>query len=154
MSTPLRVIARFADGRLTKGTTQDFDPHRPRFHVLPADGTPPVEVRFNELKAVFFVKTLEGNPHHKRLRGFPEGPPAAGLGKKVAVLFKDGELLCGHALSYSPDRDGFFLSPADTEGNTIRLYVVTAATGDVRVGPAAEQLAARILGGSSKNQAP
>lgn len=146
MSATVRVVVRFADGRVMKGTTQDFNPAQPRFHLLSAEGGAPVEVRCAELKALFFVKRFEGDPHHARLRGFPAQAPAAGLGKKVAVLFKDGELVCGYALSYTPDRDGFFLSPADADSNNIRVFVVTAATAEVKVGPAADLLAQRVLG--------
>jgi hypothetical protein len=129
-----------------KGTTQDFYPNRPRFHLLPAEGGGPVDIRCDELKAVFFVKTFEGDAQRTKLRGFLDAAPAAAQGKKVAVHFKDGELVCGYALSYSPDRDGFFLSPVDSKGNNIRVYVVTASTAEVKAGPAAEALAQRVLG--------
>jgi hypothetical protein len=55
-------------------------------------------------------------------------------------------LICGYTLSYTPDRDGFFVSPADTEGNNIRIYVLTAAAVEIKAGPAAEALAQRVLG--------
>jgi hypothetical protein len=92
------------------------------------------------------VKTFEGDAQRPKLRGFLDAAPAAAQGKKVAVYFKDGELVCGYALSYTPDRDGFFLSPVDTEGNNIRVYVVTASAAEVKAGPAAEALAQRVLG--------
>ena len=38
MSETLRVVARFCDGRMLKGTTQDFKPASPRFHLAPAEG--------------------------------------------------------------------------------------------------------------------
>jgi hypothetical protein len=71
-------------------------------------------------------------------------------GKKVAVRFKDGELLCGHTLSYQPGRPGFFLHPIDAEGNNIRVYVVTASTAEIKAGPAAEVLAAQVLAQAKK----
>ena len=35
-----RVVARFADGRVLKGTTQDFSVTRDFFHVIPPDAGP------------------------------------------------------------------------------------------------------------------
>ena len=145
MSENLRVIARFADGRLLKGTTQDFLPNRPQFHLLPADGSPAVEVRCGRLKALFFVRTLEGEPAHEDLRGFLDAPAQTAQGRKVAVQFRDGEFMCGHALSYQPEREGFFLTPVDPAGNNIRVFVIVAATARIKTGPAAEELAAQVL---------
>jgi len=62
------------------------------------------------------------------------------------VLFKDGELLCGHSLSYSPDREGFFMFPADGQANNLRVYVLVAAAAEIKAGPGADALAKRVLG--------
>ena len=146
MSPVVRVVVRRLNGGVLKGTTQDFYPNRPRFHLLPADGEAPVEIRAADLKAVFFVKTFEGDRERKKPRGFVEAPPETAQGKKIAVRFKDGELICGYTLSYTPDRDGFFISPADSAGNNIRIYVLTRAAVEIKAGPAADALAQRILG--------
>ena len=109
-------------------------------------GGPPVQVRCADLKAVLFVKSHEGDARRTKLRGFVEAPAEVAQGRKIAVRFKDGELICGYTLSYTPDRDGFFLLPADADGNNIRIYVVTASAAEVKAGPAAEALAQRVLG--------
>jgi hypothetical protein len=145
MSTAVRVVARFNNGTVLKGTTQDFYPSRPHFHLLPADGGTPAQIRCAELKALFFVKTFEGDPKRVKRRGFIEASPEVAQGRKVVVRFKDGEFLCGYTLSYAPDRDGFFVVPVDTEGNSVRIYVVAASTAEVKTGPAAEALAQRLL---------
>ena len=36
-----RVVARFTDGRVLKGTTQDFAVSRDYFHVIPAETPAP-----------------------------------------------------------------------------------------------------------------
>jgi Family of unknown function (DUF6982) len=141
----LRVVVRFGNGRRLKGTTQDFKPLSPRFHLIPAEGGELVEVRLDELKAVFFVRDLAGTPSRPKLRGFVEAPAETAQGKKVAVRFADGELLCGYTLAYSSERKGFFLFPADREGNNERVYVVTAAAAQIEAGPAAERLAEKVL---------
>lgn len=146
MTEITRVVARYADGQTVKGTTQDFFPNRPAFHVLPTGGGAGIEVRCRQLKALFFVKSFEGNPSRKDLVGFVAAPPETAQGKKIAVRFKDGEILCGYSLSYAPDREGFFLFPADTGTNNIRIFVVAAATAEVKAGPAAELMIQRLLG--------
>ena len=50
-----QVVAHYTDGRMLKGTTQDFNPNRPSFHIKPVGGGPAVEVRCALLKAIFFV---------------------------------------------------------------------------------------------------
>jgi uncharacterized protein DUF6982 len=146
MTETTRVVARFADGKVMKGTTQDFFPNRPAFHLLPSGGGTGIEIRCRQLKAVFFVKSFEGDPKRKDLQGFMSAPPETAQGKKIAVRFKDGEVICGYTLSYAPDRDGFFVFPADAGGNNTRIFVVTAATAEVKAGPAAELMIQRLLG--------
>ena len=56
---PLKVVVRYADGRIIKGHTQDFLPINPSFHVHPFDpGTSmaAVDILVRDLKAVFFVR--------------------------------------------------------------------------------------------------
>jgi len=139
------VVARYNDGRVLKGVTNDFSPNRPIFHVDLQDGRPAVELRFKQLKALFFVRGLEGDPSRPDVRGFVDGPAETSQGKKIAVRFRDGEFICGYTLSWSPDRDGFFLFPADTQGNNQRIFVITGSTLEIKAGPLAEVLAKKIL---------
>jgi len=147
MSELNRVVAHFTGGRLVKGTTQDFFTNRPRFHIQPADGGVAIEVRCRELKALFFVREFAGNASRRDLRGFLSSPGETAKGKKIAVRFKDGELLCGYSLSYLPDREGFFVFPSDSGSNNLRIYVIAAATVEVKAGPAADALAQKVLAG-------
>lgn len=145
MSELNRVVVHFMTGKLLKGTTQDFFSNRPRFHLQPADGGAPVEVRCRDLKALFFVREFAGNPTRRDLRGFLNSPGETSQGKKIAVRFKDGELLCGYSLSYMPDREGFFMFPSDAASNNLRIYVIATATVEVKAGPAADVLAQKVL---------
>lgn len=121
------------DGRLLKGMTADFFPAKETFHLVVADmpsGTPPVEIRMRDLKALFFVKDLDGNPDYDERKEFdPSRPP---VGRALRVAFNDGEILLGTTTGYQPGRPGFFLVPADPKSNNERCYVVTASTKDVR----------------------
>src|ERR687887_2728153 len=103
-----KVVARFTDGHMIKGFTTDFTPAKERFHVTPAEtpGSKPVDVETKDLKAVFFVKDFAGNPQHDERKEFDTRPPA---GRKISVVFKDGETLVGTTQGYTPGRPGFFL---------------------------------------------
>lgn len=121
---PNRVVARFADGRLLKGTTQDFAPAKDAFHMIASEGgARPVKITVADLKAVFFVKSWVGNPAYDEIKAF-DGPVQ---GRKVQVTFKDGEMLVGATQGYQPDRPGFFMTPADPQSNNDRIYVVSKA---------------------------
>src|SRR5689334_15248069 len=138
----LKVVARYLDGRVIRGTTRDFFPHRPTFRLKMEQG-PSFEVALKDLKAVFFVKDYAGNAKREDVRGFLEAPNENQHGYKIAVRFKDSELLLGYSLSYSALRPGFFVWPADSGSNNTRVYVLTHATVDVKTGAAAEALAQR-----------
>jgi hypothetical protein len=48
-------------------------------------------------------------------------------GRKVEVIFKDGEALVGSTQGYQADRPGFFMVPADPQSNNERIFVVAKA---------------------------
>ena len=125
------VVVAYRDGRRLKGSTFDFLPTRDKFHLESVDK----EVRlidFAELKAVFFVRDLEGDPARAKRNEFPEG--ARLPGRKVNVYFQDGELVAGTTQGYDPRRPGFFLLPADAESNNQRVFVVAAAVKEITWG--------------------
>lgn len=119
-----RVVARFADGRIVKGTTQDFSVTRDYFHVIPPEaGAAPIRIGVRELKAVFFVKDHAGNREYNERKQFDRLVP----GRKLQVVFKDGEALVGSTTAYDAARPGFFMTPADPKSNNDRIYVVARA---------------------------
>lgn len=127
-----KVVARFRDGRMLKGSTSDFVTAKEFFHVAQADapkGTRPVLVQVKDLKAIFFVKDFTGRPEHQPTNEFDSSrtPP----GRKIKVVFADGEVIVGTTQGYQPGRPGFFMVPADSEANIERCYVVTASTSNV-----------------------
>lgn len=129
-----RVVARYLDGRTLKGTTADFLPARPSFHVIPNGQTgnaiQAIDVRIADLKAVFFVKDLTGDAAYNEAKIF--APDARAAGRKVQVEFKDGETIVGTTQGYQPDRPGFFVVPVDPKSNNDRCFVVMAAVKDVK----------------------
>lgn len=124
------VVARFKDGRVLKGQTMDFMPNKDRFHLnlvsqSPAGGRPE-EIPLADLKALFFVKSLAGDSHRTKSNQLDPSRPVTG--RKIQVVFKDGEILVGTTQGYQPGRPGLFLVPVDPQSNNERCYVVTDAT--------------------------
>jgi Family of unknown function (DUF6982) len=125
-----QIVARFQDGRLMKGFTTDFMPNKDHFHMTLGEqgaAAKPLEVRVAELKAVFFVKSFEGDPQHHA----SNEPSQGGPGRRLRVVFKDGEVIVGTTQGYDRSRPGFFVIPVDTAGNNQRCFVVAAATQEV-----------------------
>jgi hypothetical protein len=129
----VKVVARYRDGRLVKGLTYDFQAGRARLHVFPTTrSSEATSVDVADLKAVFFVRDLVGNPRHHERRAFPEGSAGALPGARVAVTFVDGEVLFGTVEAGSWSATGLVLVPADPESNNLRVYVVSSAVQGVR----------------------
>ena len=127
-----KIVARYQDGRMLKGVTADFMPNKEVFHLVPVDAHPgdkPVTVNISELKAVFFVKDYAGNAQYKEKQQFDPSKPLAG--RKIKVVFKDGETMVGTTQGYQPGRQGFFVFPADQQSNAERFYVVSASAKEV-----------------------
>lgn len=122
-----KVVIQFKGGNIMKGNTSDFFPNKTGFHVTMLSGEVE-QIEIEQLKAVFFVKESEGNEFHKDLYD----DEIAGGGRKIKVEFSDSEVVIGYTLSYSPDRHGFFMIPADLEGNNERIFVVKSATKNVK----------------------
>jgi hypothetical protein len=120
------VVARFVDGRVLKGTTHDFAPHKSIFHLTLSDDPTAraLAVPVGALKALFFVRSYEGNPKHVEGGDFDK---AKGQGRKIVVTFADGEVVCGFTTGYAKDKQGFFVIPVDPNSNNSRVYAVTTA---------------------------
>jgi hypothetical protein len=140
------VVAHFLDGKIMKGLTRDFFPNQSAaFHLCATAAAPPHRIRLSDVKAIFFVRDLEGDSRRRDIRGFLTGPAETRHGKKISVLFPDGELVCGYTHSYSPQRSGFFVYPSDAGSNNLRIYVNVSPGTLVAQRAAAEELAQRIL---------
>lgn len=121
------VVARFRDGRTIKGVTHDFGPQKKFFHVTPmgVKSGKAVEVLFAELKAVFFVKSLEGRKDHPPGKTGIEESLKTGPVTKVKITFLDGETLVGTTHGYTPDREGFFIIPLEEDSNNLRIFIIS-----------------------------
>lgn len=129
-----RVVAHYLGGKLAKGYISEFNQNRDTFHVysspeLSEEGT---IISQDELKALFFVKTFQGNPGYED-PFFSEDNIKQLVGMKLKVLFKDGEIIYATTFGYSPARKGFFVFPIDKHCNNDKVYVITASTSSVEI---------------------
>jgi hypothetical protein len=130
---PSKIVARYRDRRTLKGTTQNFFPNKPVFHVNRLGGTGPgevIEVKLEDLKAIFFVRDFTGNAKHVERKELSPGDRPQG--RLMEVTCKDGEVIVGTTTGYDPKRSGFFLFPIDPSANNLRVYVVAGAVRTAR----------------------
>jgi len=133
-----KVVAHYKNGRIVKGHTQDFAPDSESFTLQPyAAEEVPVTIEFEDLKAVFHVRTFEGNPDH------PPSPEGVGeideprfravmdRARKALLEFIDGERMWGFAQGTETGDPGFFFFPTSPGGNNLRVYVVRSALKDL-----------------------
>ena len=141
------VVVRYRDGRKLKGFTWDFLPTKEVFHVADEKDEKKIsEISTKELKAVFFVRTFEGDKNHQpeySLESFRKIP-----GLKLKVTFFDGEVLYGTTNAYAPGRKAFFMLPADKAGNNERVYVFADATNSIE--PVQQEKAVPIAARSTR----
>ncbi len=124
-----KVVVKFKNGEILKGSTSDFLPKRVAFHlsVTEKGATDCREIVVDSLKAIFFVKDFQGSkahlpplPEHQRLK------PKEG-DKYIEATFLDNEVIAGISHSFHLDRPGFFMAPVDPRSNNERIYVVLSA---------------------------
>jgi hypothetical protein len=127
------VVARYRDGRTIKGTTYDFGPQKKGFHVgaMGEEGGKVSEVLFSDLKAVFFVRSLEGRQDHSLGKDVVEEKAEPMGPMKVKITFFDGETLVGTSRGYTPEREGFFIVPLEEDSNNSRIFVISKAVQQV-----------------------
>lgn len=123
-----KVIARFLDGRLERGFTNDFHTTKPQLHVTDDKGGSVTTIAISQLKALFFVREFGGDAGRQDTNEFK----GATHGRKVEVTFRDGEVLMGTTLGFSGPEQPFFVHPADADSNNLRVFVTPAAIDRVR----------------------
>lgn len=130
--TANKIVVHEKSGSVLKGTTADFLPKRPLFHLVVGGlhGEEIKKIFINDLKAVFFVKDFSGNKDYKEAKG-SNGLP--GSGKKIRAVFKDGEAISGYTHVFNMDQPGFFLIPLDPKSNNERVYIVFSSLSTLEV---------------------
>ncbi len=118
-----KIVAHFKNHEVVKGISNNFFPNKIFFNLEAPTGESS-RIDIDNLKAVFFTKDFSGDKDH--MYDYTDEIP--GAGRKMKVEFFDGEVIIGFSLGYSADRQGFFLTPADTKGNNERVFVVNSST--------------------------
>ncbi len=119
-----KAVVAFLDGRRMKGYIYNFSPLKSSFTLFLRDKSPGqegTEVKVEDLKAVFFVHDFVGDREYQEVSGME--PPKHG--RRIEVVFCDGERLRGGTDAYNPQKLGFFMFPADPKSNNIRIFVVS-----------------------------
>lgn len=91
------------------------------------------EIPLKGVKAVFFVKSFEGQGTRNYLKFFSNAPMVHGIW--VQLQFRDGEIMEGIILNgmHHLVEPGFFLHPTDPDGNNKLIYVLKSSLTDFRV---------------------
>jgi hypothetical protein len=125
----VKVVVHFIDDIVAKGYVNDFNTNRSSFHlyegITGSSLNQQTQLEMKEIKAVFFVKTFEGNKGYLERKEFIENDRI--LGRRVEVTFIDGEVIQGSTVDYDPLLPGFFLIPVDPNSNNIQIFVVSNA---------------------------
>lgn len=149
MATPrqasLKVVAHLRDETVIKGYTDDVSigeidslvqqgpASLPEMITVRCKDGQQILLRQDSFKALFFVRSFEGDKEYKEAKFFESTPEIAGIW--VKVTFYDGEFTEGVVrnsltLLVSP---GFFLKPPDPQANNKMIYVRKDSLADFRV---------------------
>ena len=137
-----KVVIHVRDGKILRGRLIDFsqEDNRVQIDVEAESSEGPGEIKISDLKAIYFVRSLTGNKAYRRKRYF-QLPNKKG--HRIMIRFKDGEILCGFIEGDFPweggflksnhsDPKGFYMFPADPDGNNMKIFIVVAAAEDIR----------------------
>ncbi len=144
MDETVKIVAHQVDGTLIKGYTrtlvpqpvEDLEPHQAqhpsyKIPVTTADGEK-TQLHLSDLKALFVVKSFDGNRDYREVKFFTQEPEIDGLW--VRLSFRDNEVLEGIVLNNLDFllHPGFFLKPPDPLSNNRLVYVVKAALSEFK----------------------
>ncbi|MCX7943477.1 MAG: FHA domain-containing protein [Deltaproteobacteria bacterium] len=114
-----RIVIRYFSGRIIKRIINDINIGIEKFTIRNALTNQFESFTMNDLKAIFWVKNLIGDPSRVDRQGFiKEADPS-----NMFLEFKDGECQWGSHTGYSPRSSGFFFYPHDPDSNNIKCYI-------------------------------
>ena len=126
MDEKVPVVLRYLNGDMEKCLIKPYISCSIKvIQVIKQDGsvrTIPIE----SLKAIFFVKELNGKGH-KKGSWEEEDPNALKVGKKIVVTFKDDEKIKGKVLGEWEKGEGFFIYPIEKDSNNLKIFVVRSS---------------------------
>ncbi len=130
----VKVVVAMLDRKRERGFVYGFRPFGDGFTLHPPGDVAKAQGRFIDFracKAIYFVRSLEGN------KAFKENkltlPPTYRQGRKVAVDYPDGERTVGTTEGFNPSRVGFFMYPADPKSNNTEVFVIYGNADEIRL---------------------
>jgi hypothetical protein len=131
-STRKRVVVRKLDKGLVKGFLDPNGYLANELDVLDREGRL-VHVPMSGVKAVFFVRSFEGNPDRAERKVFRSRPRLAGLW--VRLTFKDTEVLEGLLPNNLLEIDplGYMVTSPDVYSNNVRFFVPRSALTEMEI---------------------
>ena len=131
-SLAVKVVAATLEGQRIRGFIFDFSPLKERCRIFPSErahADEAHEIDMRKLKAMFFIKEFT-EPGGEKVN--PSEFAGVVHGRKIQVTFSDGELLMGSTEGYAPNRLGFFLFPANSNSNILRVFVINTNVKEVK----------------------
>lgn len=135
-----KAVLRFKNGNVRKGRIRGFSEEASDILFVESNGGEESTITFEELKAIFFVKSFDGDSGYNETKYYGE---SSSLKQKVFVKFSDNESITGfvrdrtpwqkgfHLYSQKTHKTGFFVLPTDPQSNNIKAYVINTAVVDL-----------------------
>jgi small nuclear ribonucleoprotein (snRNP)-like protein len=122
-----KVVVRLKDKTLLKGEISNFSQYLDLIEVKLLNGDVEI-VDIDNIKAMFFVKSFEGNKKHQ----YKYKDELLWEGDKISLTFNDGEKMVGYTqhLDFINHR-GFLITPADVNGNNKHVFASKSAIGSM-----------------------
>ncbi len=127
------VVANLLRGGVVKGISLDVDAAKPLCHIRTDGGA--VEVKLAEVKALFFVRDLAGDPARNDGQALAGDDPRQRGATVVEIEFKDGERIVAFTNRFPPRGAFYFVVPVDPASNNSRILVNSAAVASLRQCP-------------------
>jgi small nuclear ribonucleoprotein (snRNP)-like protein len=139
-----KVVLRFKSGKILKGYVLDFTAYSDVVIIQEAETLKEHGISIEELKAIFFVKTFEGDSKYRDKKAYGI---RNSTGRRVYIRFTDGESMIGFLEGEIPWEKGFYLSkansnlkgffliPVDVDSNNIKVFVVGSSIKDITLMP-------------------
>jgi len=114
-----RIVIRYFNGKIIKRIINQINIEIDRFTIRNVLTGRLESYTTNDLKAIFWVKNLIGDPSRVDKQGFvKETDPS-----NIFIEFKDNECQWGSQSGYSNRAFGFFFYPHDPDSNNVKCYI-------------------------------
>ncbi len=121
-----KIVVRCKDKSLLKGRIYDFTPDKPFCTMRLLNGDR-LQLKLENVKAIFIVKNYDGDMDYK----YTYKNVLLWGGMKIRISFKDNEVMIGYIPFHINGAKGFFVTPADIDGNNEKVFVIKSAIREI-----------------------